>query len=133
MAVQGRAQSSSAAPRLHSSPAPRLGASEPPIVRWALIGAAVAVVGLLLVLPLVLVFGQALEKGLTAYWAALQQPDTLAALRLTLLVAAIAVPLNVLFGLAAAWLIARFDFIGKSMFITLIDLPFSVSPVTAGM
>lgn len=84
-------------------------------------------------LPLVVVFSQALAGGWSTYLAALTQPDALAALRLTLLVAAIAVPLNVVFGLAAGWALTRFQFRGKSLLVTLIDLPFSVSPVVAGL
>ncbi len=104
--------------------------------RWVpalLVGAAVAAMVLLVVLPLVLVFGAALAKGLPAYFAALSEPDTLAAIRLTLLIAAIAVPLNTIFGIAAAWCIAKFSFPGKSALVTLIDLPLSVSPVVSGM
>jgi sulfate/thiosulfate transport system permease protein len=86
-----------------------------------------------LVLPLVAVFAEALRKGWTTYLAALVEPDALSAIRLTLLAAAIAVPLNLVFGLAAAWSIAKFDFRGKQVLITLIDLPFSVSPVVAGL
>jgi sulfate transport system permease protein len=86
-----------------------------------------------LLLPLLNVFAQALSKGVTVYWASLDHPDSRAAIGLTLLVAAISVPLNVLFGLAAAWAIAKFEFRGKSFLITLIDLPFSVSPVVAGL
>ena len=88
---------------------------------------------LFLVLPLVAVFVEALRKGVGAYLAALVEPDALAAIRLTLLVAAIAVPLNLVFGVAAAWAIAKFEFRGKSLLITLIDLPFSVSPVISGL
>jgi sulfate transport system permease protein len=86
-----------------------------------------------LLIPLANVFAQALAKGWAYYFRSLAEPDSWAAIRLTLLVAAITVPLNVLFGLAAAWAIAKFDFRGKSLLITLIDLPFSVSPVVAGL
>jgi sulfate transport system permease protein len=89
--------------------------------------------GMFLLLPLINVFAQAFGKGWMAYKNALIDPDTLAAIKLTLLVAAISVPLNVTFGLAAAWCIAKFRFRGKSLLITLIDLPFSVSPVVAGL
>ena len=99
----------------------------------AAIGLAVLFVGLMLVLPLILVFSQALSKGLAAALAALSDPDTLAAIRLTLLTAAIAVPVNTVIGLCASWAIAKHDFPGKSILITLIDLPFSVSPVVAGL
>lgn len=101
--------------------------------RALLILAALGLLSLLLVLPLVLVFSEALGKGLGAYAAALAAPDTLAAIRLTLIVAAIAVAVNTAFGIAAAWCIAKFDFAGKSVLTTVVDLPFSVSPVIAGM
>jgi sulfate/thiosulfate transport system permease protein len=101
--------------------------------RGALILAAVALLVLLLVLPLVLIFAEAFAEGAAAYAAALAAPDTVAAIRLTLIVAAIAVPANTLFGIAAAWCVAKFEFRGKSMLLTLIDLPFSVSPVVAGL
>jgi sulfate/thiosulfate transport system permease protein len=107
--------------------------SEPAWVRRLLIGIAIAFLGLFVVVPLVAVFQQALGKGLGVYLAALQKPDALAAIRLTLLVAAIAVPINTIFGVAAAWLIAKFRFRGRDTLITLIDLPFSVSPVVAGL
>jgi sulfate/thiosulfate transport system permease protein len=103
------------------------------IARTLLILAAAALLSLLLVLPLALVFTEALAKGAGAYLAALALPDTRAAIRLTLLVAAIAVPANTAFGIAAAWCIAKFDFPGKSLLTTVVDLPFSVSPVIAGM
>jgi sulfate transport system permease protein len=107
--------------------------TEPRAVRLLLIGVALAFLGLFLVLPLVVVFHQALEKGLSAYLAAIREPDALSAVRLTLLTAAIAVPANVLFGLAASWAIARFDFPGRSLLLTLIDLPFAISPVISGV
>jgi sulfate transport system permease protein len=107
--------------------------SEPVLVKAALIVVALAFLGLFLVVPLVAVFAQALEKGWAAYRAALVEPMALSAMRLTLLTAAVAVPLNLLFGVAAAWAVAKFDFPGKSVLITLIDLPFGVSPVIAGM
>lgn len=99
----------------------------------ALIVVALAFVVLFLLLPLVTVFAEALAKGFDAYGAALIEPDAIAAIRLTLTVAAISVPLNVAFGIAAAWAIAKFDFPGKSVLVTFIDLPFSVSPVVAGL
>jgi sulfate/thiosulfate transport system permease protein len=89
--------------------------------------------GLFLLLPLVNVFVQAFAEGWSAYLEALRQPDTVAAIRLTLTVAAIVVPLNVVFGVAAAWAVAKFEFRGKPLLITLIDLPFSISPVVAGL
>jgi sulfate transport system permease protein len=98
-----------------------------------LITIALAFCAVFLLLPLINVFAQALAKGWDAYLAALKQPDSWASIRLTLIVAAISVPLNVLFGLAAAWAIAKFEFRGKSLLITLIDLPFSISPVVAGL
>jgi sulfate transport system permease protein len=106
---------------------------EPAAVRGVLIAVALAFMGLFLVCPLMVVFAQALERGVGAYWAALRDPDARAAIRLTLLTAAIVVPLNAVFGLAAAWAIAKFEFRGKSLLLTLIDLPFAVSPVIAGL
>jgi len=108
-------------------------AVEPWPVRWALILGALAFLGLFVALPLAAVFVQAFEKGLGPYLAALADPETLSAIKLTLLTAGIAVPLNVLFGLAAAWAIARYDFVGRQLLTTLIDLPFSVSPVISGL
>jgi sulfate transport system permease protein len=107
--------------------------AEPFFVKALLIAVAVGFLGLFLVMPLLAVFAQALEKGLVAYFAALREPMTLAALKLTLLAAGIAVPLNLVFGVAAAWAVAKFDFPGKDGLITLIDLPFGVSPVISGM
>ena len=107
--------------------------TEPPLVRLSLVLISLAFLGLFLVLPLVAVFAQALEKGLAAYASAIREPMALKALRLTLLTAAVAVPLNLGFGLAASWAIAKFDFRGKNTLITLIDLPFAVSPVISGM
>jgi sulfate transport system permease protein len=101
--------------------------------RTALILGALAFIGFFLVLPLVAVFAEALAKGFATYGAALVEPDAISAIKLTLLVAAISVPLNVVFGLCAAWAIAKFDFRGRSVLVTLIDLPFSVSPVVAGL
>jgi sulfate transport system permease protein len=103
------------------------------LVRYALVATALAFIGLFLVLPIVVVFVEALRRGWTAYAAAISEPDALSAIRLTLLVAAIAVPLNLVFGVTAAWAIAKFEFRGKSFLTTLIDLPFSVSPVIAGL
>lgn len=102
-------------------------------MKWTLITIALAFCLVFLLLPLVNVFAQALANGWMYFWESLAHPDSLAAIRLTLLVAAISVPLNVLFGLSAAWAIAKFEFRGKSLLITLIDLPFSVSPVVAGL
>lgn len=107
--------------------------SEPPRIRRLLIGLALVFLTLFLFLPLAAVFYEALRKGLGVYFAAIVDPDALAAIRLTLLCAAIAVPLNLVFGIAAAWTVAKFEFHGKSVLITLIDLPFAVSPVIAGL
>lgn len=107
--------------------------AEPAWVRRALIALALAFFGLFLLLPLAAVFVEALRKGWAVYLAALVEPDALAALKLTLLAAAVAVPLNLVFGVAAAWAIAKFSFRGKALLLTLIDLPFSVSPVVAGL
>ena len=109
------------------------GPTEPRLVRGVLMALALGYLGLVLIVPLVAVFAKALERGLAVYWTAISDPTALAAIRLTLLTAVIAVPLNLLFGLAAAWAIAKFEFPGKQILETLIDLPFSVSPVIAGM
>jgi sulfate transport system permease protein len=106
---------------------------DPAPLRWALTLLALAFLGLFVVLPLAAVFGQALAKGWEAYWAAISEPDALAAIRLTLLASGIAVLSNLVFGVAAAWAIAKFQFRGKNVLITLIDLPFAVSPVIAGL
>jgi sulfate transport system permease protein len=107
--------------------------TEPAIIRWALIGTALVFLGLFLFVPLAALFVHALEKGVAAYFASFREPDALAAIRLTLVTAAIAVPANLLFGVTAAWAIAKFEFIGKTVLIALIDLPFSVSPVVSGL
>lgn len=107
--------------------------TEPRWVKAVLISIALAFLGLMLIIPLVFVFVEAFSKGWALYWAAIHEPDALAALRLTLSVAAIVVPLNTLFGLAAAWAVTRFSFRGKQWLVTLIDLPFAVSPVIAGL
>ena len=109
------------------------GTEESRVMKWTLITCALAFCFIFLLLPLLNVFVQALAKGWSFYLQSLLHPDSWAAIRLTLLVAGISVPLNVLFGLAAAWAIAKFEFRGKSVLITLIDLPFSVSPVVAGL
>jgi sulfate transport system permease protein len=109
------------------------GSNEPPIVRWLLIATALAFLTLFLFVPLVLVFYEALKKGLSVYLAAITDPDAVDAIKLTFLVAGVAVPLNLVFGVAAAWCIAKFSFYGKNVLITLIDLPFSVSPVISGL
>ena len=106
---------------------------DPALVRWSLIIVALAFIGLVLFLPLILVFLEALRHGLGAYFAAVTEADARSAILLTLQVAAISVPLNVVFGLAGAWAIAKFEFRGKSLLLTLVDLPFSVSPVISGL
>ena len=111
----------------------RLATTETPLVRWTLIATGLLFIALVLVLPLISVFMEALRGGLSEFFTAVYSKDTWQAVRLTLLVAGIAVPLNVVFGLAAAWAIAKFDFKGKSLLVTLIDLPFSVSPVISGL
>jgi sulfate transport system permease protein len=121
------------APGFHAGPAPRPVISESPAVRIALIAIALLFLGFFLVLPLVAVFVEALRGGLDVFLEALGDPDALAAIRLTLLVAAIAVPVNMVFGIAAAWAISKYQFRGKTFLITLIDLPFSVSPVISGL
>jgi sulfate/thiosulfate transport system permease protein len=107
--------------------------TERPWMRWLLIGTALGFLGLFIVLPLISVFIEALARGWGAYLAALGEPAALAAIWLTLLTAAIAVPLNIVFGILGAWAIAKFEFRGKSLLVTLVDLPFSVSPVIAGL
>jgi sulfate transport system permease protein len=102
-------------------------------VQWTLIAIAMAFMTLFLFVPLATVFYEALKKGFGVYLAAITEPDALSAVKLTLIAAVISVPLNLVFGVAAAWCIAKFDFRGKSVLLTLIDLPFSVSPVIAGL
>jgi len=106
---------------------------DPAWVRWSILGLVLTFLALVLILPLVSVFAEALSKGLGVALDAIRDPDAIAAIELTLLVAAIAVPFNAAFGLCAAWAISKHDFPGKSFLITLIDLPFSVSPVVAGL
>jgi sulfate/thiosulfate transport system permease protein len=117
-------------PRLEVSP---LSLSEPFIVRAVLIAAALLFLLLFLIIPLIAVFVEAFRKGIELFVAAITEPEALAAIRLTLLTALIVVPLNVIFGIAAAWALTKFVFPGKSVLITLLDLPFSVSPVIGGM
>jgi sulfate transport system permease protein len=112
---------------------PRSVTAEPPFVRWLLISVALLFLGLFLVVPLAAVFAEAFAKGFGFYFHSFNDPNTLAAIKLTFIAAGIAVPLNCVFGVAAAWAIAKFDFRGKTVLITLIDLPFSVSPVVSGM
>jgi sulfate transport system permease protein len=119
-------------PPLARKPMP-LPLTESPAARLVLIGIVLAFLGLFLILPLIVVFAEAFREGARTYVAALSEPEALAAIRLTIITALIVVPLNAAFGLAAAWAITKFDFRGKNFLITLIDLPFSVSPVIAGM
>ncbi|SFO46877.1 sulfate transport system permease protein [Bradyrhizobium sp. Ghvi] len=119
--------------RAHAAAARNNLRTEPRAVRVTIISLAIAFLTVFVVMPLVLVFAQAFSKGIMAYITALAEPEALAAIKLTLLVAAISVTLNLVFGLVAAWAIAKFDFPGKTFLITLIDLPFSVSPVISGL
>ncbi len=109
------------------------GTTEPAWVRWTLLAIALGFMFLFLVLPLAAVFTEALRKGFDAYFEAFKEPDAWSAIHLTLLTAAISVPLNLVFGVAAAWSIAKYEFRGKAFLTTLVDLPFSVSPVVAGL
>jgi sulfate transport system permease protein len=125
------ADRTAAPPRATATPRPAT--SEAPWVRRLLIGVALAFLTLFLVVPLVAVFFEAFKKGWDVYLAAIIEPDARSAIALTLLAAAISVPMNLVFGISAAWAIAKFDFRGKNLLLTLIDLPFSVSPVIAGL
>jgi sulfate transport system permease protein len=129
MAVAVHATPFGRAARFGGNPA----ASDSSLVKWIVIAVAMAFFITFLLLPLLAVFVEALKRGWETYLKAITEPEALSAVRLTLLAAAIAVPLNVLFGIAAAWAIAKHDFRGKQFLITLIDLPFSVSPVIAGL
>ena len=111
----------------------KAGTTEPTWVKWSLISIALGFMFLFLLLPLAAVFTEAMRKGLGAFLEALKEPDAWSAIRLTLITAAIAVPLNLVFGVAAAWCIAKYEFRGKAFLTTLVDLPFSVSPVVAGL
>ncbi|MBM5570978.1 MULTISPECIES: sulfate ABC transporter permease subunit CysW [Deefgea] len=111
----------------------RIVTTEAPWIRYSLISLALLLIGVLLIIPLLSVFYEALRQGWGLYQASLTESDALSAIKLTLLVAAISLPLNLVFGVAAAWAIAKFNFRGKSILITLIDLPFAVSPVVAGL
>lgn len=113
--------------------ASRIAIREPAWLKWMLTLSALTFLVLFVVMPLAAVFVEAFRRGVGVYFESLVESDALSAIRLTLLVAAIAVPLNMVFGIVAAWAIAKFDFVGKSLLITLIDLPFSVSPVVAGL
>ena len=112
---------------------PRRDLTEPPLVRWLLTAIALAFLTIFLLVPLLAVFTEAFRKGWSAYLSAIVEPDAIAALKLTLLAAGIAVPANLIFGVCAAWVIGKFDFRGKSLLTTLIDLPFAVSPVISGL
>lgn len=129
VAITGALPGWTDARRYESNPATR----ETMWVKWTILSIALTFFVTFLLLPLAVVFTEALRKGWDTYFAALIEPDALSAIRLTLLAAAIAVPLNLVFGVAAAWAIAKFDFRGKHVLITLIDLPFSVSPVISGL
>ena len=121
------------APLLVSTPQFQAVTTEQPLVRYVLIGVAVVFLVVFLFLPLASVIVEALRSGLGTYFASITEPDAVSAIELTLLIAAVAVPANVVFGLAASWAIAKFDFPGKSLLNSLIDLPFSVSPVISGL
>ena len=116
-----------------TQPAAPRATHDPKWVRWTLTGFALLFLAFFLVLPLVAVFAEALRRGVGTYFASFTDPDALAAIKLTLLTALISVPANLVFGIAAAWAIAKFNFRGKSVLITLIDLPFAVSPVISGL
>ncbi|MBW7454342.1 sulfate/thiosulfate ABC transporter permease CysW, partial [Paenibacillus sepulcri] len=107
--------------------------NEPPVVRWILISVALLFLALIVLLPLVTIFVEAFKKGAGVYFASINDPDALSAIRLTVITALIAVPLNTIFGIAAAWAISKFRFRGKNVLITLIDLPFAISPVISGL
>ncbi|MDP1767098.1 MAG: sulfate ABC transporter permease subunit CysW [Methylotenera sp.] len=117
----------------HTKVARSRATSEPAWIRWSLVVITLLFLSLFLFVPLIAVFTEALRKGFDTYITALVDPDALSSIKLTLIAAAIAVPLNLVFGVAAAWAIAKFEFKGKSILITLIDLPFAVSPVIAGL
>ncbi len=123
----------SAVSTVFSQPSKPLALQDPSWVRYILIGLSLLFIGLFLIVPLAMVLIEAFAKGWSAYASSLTHPDTLSAIRLTLMTAAIAVPLTTVFGVSAAWAIARFEFRGKNLLITFIDLPFSVSPVIAGL
>src|SRR5690606_15432527 len=112
---------------------PRPALRDPVWLRWSLLGVTFAFIGLFLLLPLAVVFAEGMRKGAEAYFASFRDPDAIAAIKLTLIAAGISVPLNLVFGVSAAWAITKFEFKGKSLLITLIDLPFAVSPVISGL
>jgi sulfate transport system permease protein len=135
MVAQARGALSAAGGMAQPAAAARVGraTTETALVRWILIATGVLFIAVVLVLPLISVFIEALRGGFATFFESIANRDTWQAVRLTLLVAVIAVPLNVVFGLSAAWAVAKFDFRGKSLLVTLIDLPFSVSPVISGL
>jgi len=112
---------------------PQRATTEPRLIRWLFIGIALVFMGLFLFLPLTAVFVYAFEKGVATYLDAIREPDALSAVKLTLMTAASSIVLNLIFGLAAAWAIAKFEFVGKNFLTTLVDLPFAVSPVISGL
>ena len=112
---------------------PPAAGKDPAVVRWLLTALALGLLGLFIVLPLAAVFVQALSKGVAVYLAAIREPDTLSAIKLSLLAAGIAVPLNLVFGVAAAWTVTKFQFKGRTVLTSLIDIPFAVSPVVSGL
>jgi sulfate/thiosulfate transport system permease protein len=116
-----------------TSPPARHEIGESRIIRFVLIASSIAFLSAVLLLPLIVVFTEGLRKGLAVFLGAFTDPDTLSAVRLTLLVAAIAVPFNIVFGIAASWAVTKFDFTAKNVLLTLIDLPFSISPVISGL
>jgi sulfate transport system permease protein len=120
-------------PKKTAAASPRNIRRDPPLVRWGLTLLALLALGLFIVLPLVAVFVQAFAKGLPVYLAAIREPDTLSAIWLSLVAAGVSVPLNLVFGVAAAWAVAKFQFKGKNVLVTLIDIPFAVSPVVSGL
>ena len=129
--AQGPAEST---PRRGVSPrAMRCATREPSWVKWLLIAVALGFLAVFLFIPLAIVFVEAFKKGVDGYLAAISEPDALSAVQLTVIAAGVAVPMNLVFGLAAAWCVTKFEFRGKSLLLTLIDLPFSVSPVISGL
>ena len=115
------------------SPATNHATTEAPWIKWSLIGLALSFLALFLVLPLAVVLYGAFEAGINVWWQAITDPDALAAIRLTLLVLIIVVPTNAIFGVAIAWAIAKFEFRGKTLLISIIDMPFAISPVVVGL
>ncbi|WP_084824703.1 sulfate ABC transporter permease subunit CysW [Lampropedia cohaerens] len=133
LADDTRLRAGAAARRRAKSGVWRRANEEPAWLRWTLIGIALTFLTLMLVLPLVVVIYGAFEQGLRVWWEAIKEPDSLAAIRLSLFVVLIVVPVNTIFGVAAAWAIAKFEFRGKSVLISIIDMPFAISPVVVGL